>query len=188
VNHLSDGPGSPHCTGMHGTRSAGPAIVRPAAASRSGSPVELADQVAEDARAVARHRKTGHVKRPPEFPRAALLSDAWLSCAGSGEWAPEVGICNPNRFGRWLVPRQSPSSRVCSAICASPKVRLVGWNQCGFSAFNPALQNSGTAPMWISIFAISLAIAIGFGVAAMMMQPKGWPRLVWVQQKVPEGR
>ncbi len=34
-----------------------------------------------------------HARRPPEFPRAALFpSDAWLSCAGPGELAPEVGI------------------------------------------------------------------------------------------------
>ncbi len=67
--------------------------------------------------------------------------------------------------------------------------RLVGWNQCAFSAFNPALQNSGDAPMWISFFAISLAVAIGFGVAAMMMmQPEARPRLVRVQQKAQGGR
>src|SRR6266849_4385925 len=31
-------------------------------------------------------------KRPPRNPQAALLSNAWLSCAGPGELAPEVGI------------------------------------------------------------------------------------------------
>ncbi len=29
--------------------------------------------------------------------------DAWLSCAGSGELAPEVGIFNHNCFGPWFV-------------------------------------------------------------------------------------
>src|SRR5712691_4395268 len=47
-----------------------------------------------------------HARRPPEFPRAALFrSDAWLSCAGPGELAPEVGILNAfNLIQGRLVP------------------------------------------------------------------------------------
>jgi hypothetical protein len=126
-------------------------------------------------------------KGRPSFRERPFDPDAWLSCAGSGELAPEVGISNPNRFGRWLVPQQSRLA-VCSAICASPGARLVGWNQCAFSAFNPALQNSGAALMWISLFVVSVAVAIGLGVAATMMQPKARPRPVRVQQKAQGGR
>ncbi len=36
--------------------------------------------------------------------RAAFDPTAWLSCAGPGEWAPEVGINPLNSHRRWLVP------------------------------------------------------------------------------------
>ncbi len=47
----------------------------------------------------ARHRSA---RRPGCHERPSYL-DAWLSCAGSGELAPEVGIFNHNCFGPWLV-------------------------------------------------------------------------------------
>ncbi len=41
---------------------------------------------------MAQARSSCRPDDPPEFPRAALSSDAWLSCAEPGELAPEVGI------------------------------------------------------------------------------------------------
>src|SRR6266542_2213120 len=49
--------------------------------------------------------------RPSCHARPSYL-DAWLSCAGSGELAPEVGIFNHNAFGRGWFHRHAPSSRV----------------------------------------------------------------------------
>src|SRR6266487_6007794 len=43
--------------------------------------------------------------------------DAWLSCAGSGELAPEVGIFNHNCFGPWLV---SPTRSMTRVRCNIP--------------------------------------------------------------------
>src|SRR6266496_5378894 len=47
--------------------------------------------------------------RPGCHERPSYL-DAWLSCAGSGELAPEVGIFDHNRFGRGWFHRHSSCS------------------------------------------------------------------------------
>src|SRR5262249_40676704 len=49
---------------------------------------------------------TSDMARPPELSRAAFPSDAWLSCAGSGELAPETDFpkAKARRLGRlWLT-------------------------------------------------------------------------------------
>src|SRR5260370_26976915 len=63
---------------------------------------------------VFRGRQRGHngvhAKRPPVVPASGLVDpNAWLSCAGSGELAPEVGrvkgtarIKPPKDFFRWV--------------------------------------------------------------------------------------
>jgi hypothetical protein len=52
-------------------------------------------------------RGSVRVKKGRPWYRAALCSDAWLSCAGSGELAPEVGLTTESRF----VPRRFPPTR-----------------------------------------------------------------------------
>src|SRR6266536_2842110 len=54
--------------------------------------------------------------RPGCHERPSYL-DAWLSCAGSGELAPEVGIFNHNCFGPWLV---SPTRSMTRVRCNIP--------------------------------------------------------------------
>src|SRR6266536_2737222 len=55
--------------------------------------------------------------------------DAWLSCAGSGELAPEVGIFNHNCFGPWLVSPTRSMTRTwpdgASLSPADPRYTLV---------------------------------------------------------------
>ncbi len=59
---------------------------------------------------MAFHAASCSVKRPLAFPRAAFLTDAWLSCAGSGDWAPEVGNSKPGNMirGRSVPPPIRP--------------------------------------------------------------------------------
>jgi hypothetical protein len=84
---------------------------------------------------------------------------------GPASWRrrSEFSILTDLAGGRFL--RSPPWTRVrCNMRSA--------WNQCAFSAFNPALQQWGPRYMWISFFAISLAVAIGFVVAVTMMQQR----------------
>ncbi len=61
-------------------------------------PNPLEQKTAYDVSASARHHGMSCTTREgrPSFQGRPCLSDAWLSCAGPGELAPEIGIFNHN--------------------------------------------------------------------------------------------
>src|SRR6266700_5504505 len=78
-------------------------------------PNPLEQKTAYDVSASARHHGMSCTTREgrPSFQGRPCLSDAWLSCAGSGELAPEVGNSEPVNMnqGRSVPPSIGSAAR-----------------------------------------------------------------------------